>query len=60
MSVTNGTKGAAKATVALEAPSGWTVTPATAPIEFGREDEALTVRFDVTVPAGAQARRLPP
>src|SRR4029079_4277688 len=34
VSVTNGTKGAAKATVTLEAPSGWRVTPASAPIEF--------------------------
>ena len=50
VSVTNGTRGAARATVALEAPSGWTVTPATAPIDFGREDEALTIRFIVAVP----------
>ncbi len=52
VSVTNGTKGAAHATVALEAPSGWTVTPPSAPIDFGREDEALTVRFMVTAPGG--------
>src|SRR6185437_6814384 len=33
VTVTNGTKGAAKATVTLTAPAGWKVTPASAPIE---------------------------
>ena len=33
VSVTNGTKGAAQATVALEVPAGWKVTPASAPID---------------------------
>jgi len=51
VSVTNGTKGAAGATVALDAPAGWTVEPASAPISFMHEDEALTVRFTVSVPA---------
>ncbi len=54
VSVTNGTKGAARAMVGLEAPAGWTVTPATAPVGFGREDESLTVRFMLTVPANAR------
>jgi LmbE family N-acetylglucosaminyl deacetylase len=50
VTVTNGTKGAAKASVALKAPAGWRVTPATAAIEFGHEDEALSARFRVTAP----------
>ncbi len=52
VSVINGTKGAAKATVTLETPAGWTVSPATMPLEFTREDEALTAKFQLTVPAG--------
>jgi hypothetical protein len=51
VTVTNGTKGAAKATVALSVPAGWKVTPAAAPIEFEHEDEALSARFRVTAPA---------
>jgi LmbE family N-acetylglucosaminyl deacetylase len=51
VTVTNGTKGAARATVSLTAPAGWKVTPASAPIEFEHEDEALSARFHVTAPA---------
>lgn len=54
VSVTNGTKGAAKATLALEAPAGWTVAPPTAQLEFAAEDEALTTRFQVTAPPAAR------
>ena len=53
VSVTNGTRGAAQATVRLELPEGWTAEPTTAPLEFMNEDESLTVRFTVTVPATA-------
>lgn len=53
VSVTNGTSEAAQATVRLELPEGWTAEPATAPLEFMSQDEALTVRFTVTVPATA-------
>ena len=53
VSVTNGTKGAAQATVRLELPEGWNAEPATVPLEFMSEDEALTARFTVTAPAGA-------
>jgi LmbE family N-acetylglucosaminyl deacetylase len=49
--VTNGTKGAAQASVALELPAGWKVTPATVPISFAHEDEALSARFQITAPA---------
>ncbi len=49
--VTNGTKGAADATVALDVPAGWTVTPRTVPVTFAREDESLSARFQVTAPS---------
>ena len=51
VSVTNGTKGAAKATVALELPAGWKATPASVPLDFAHEDESLSARFQVTAPA---------
>ncbi len=55
VSVTNGTKGAAQATVALEVPEGWKAVPASAPLSFMGEDESLTARFAVTVPATVKA-----
>jgi hypothetical protein len=45
--VTNNEKGATSGQVRLDAPAGWRVTPATAPVDFTREDEELTVRFMV-------------
>jgi LmbE family N-acetylglucosaminyl deacetylase len=59
VTVTNGTKGAAKATVALEAPPGWKVTPATSTIDFTHEDEALSARFRVTAPAAVKIGEFP-
>jgi hypothetical protein len=59
VTVTNGTKGPVKATVALQAPAGWRLTPATTPIEFGHEDEALSARFRVTAPAGVKIGEYP-
>jgi len=50
VTVTNGTKGAAQATVSLELPEGWKATPAGVPISFAHEDEALSARFQVTAP----------
>ena len=55
VSVTNGTKGPADATVALTVPAGWRVTPVSAPLSFGKEDEALSARFVVTAPTAAKA-----
>ncbi len=52
VAVINGTKGAADATVTLETPDGWDVSPATMPIDFAREDEARTAKFTLTIPAG--------
>jgi LmbE family N-acetylglucosaminyl deacetylase len=51
VAVTNGTKGEAQATVALELPAGWRATPPSAAIAFSHEDESLTARFLVAAPA---------
>jgi LmbE family N-acetylglucosaminyl deacetylase len=59
VTVTNGTKGAAKVTVALQAPAGWRVSPAGAPIEFTHEDEALSARFRVIAPAQLKVGEYP-
>ena len=55
VAVTNGTKGPADVTVALDLPAGWNATPATAAISFSREDESLSARFRVTAPARVKA-----
>ena len=41
--------------VTLELPPGWQVMPASARVEFSREDESLSVRFTVRPPAGVVA-----
>jgi LmbE family N-acetylglucosaminyl deacetylase len=51
VTVVNGTKGAATASVRLKAPAGWTMTPAASTLTFTREDEAMTTRFVVTPPS---------
>jgi hypothetical protein len=53
VTVTNHSKGAAKADVALDVPQGWRVTPAAQPISFTREDEQMTVRFALQPPTAA-------
>ncbi|MGE0702886.1 MAG: NEW3 domain-containing protein, partial [Vicinamibacterales bacterium] len=55
VTVTNSARSAAKAAVALELPEGWTATPATEDVEFAREDESRTVRFEVRPTAAAAA-----
>ncbi|MFB3853589.1 MAG: PIG-L family deacetylase [Vicinamibacterales bacterium] len=50
VSVTNGLKGPAEASVRLNVPAGWKVVPTSASITFGHEDESLTLRFNVTAP----------
>src|SRR5208283_3577206 len=54
VAVTNGTKGKARASVALELPEGWKATPASVPLGFGYEDESLSARFQVTAPQQAK------
>jgi hypothetical protein len=51
VAVTNSTKTATDATVRLDAPAGWVVTPPSATVSFTREDESLSARFEVTAPA---------
>ena len=53
VTVTNHSKGAAKADVALELPQGWRATPATQAVSFSREDEQMTVRFALQPPSAA-------
>ena len=59
VTVTNGRKGPAQATVTLQTPAGWKVAPATASLDFGHEDEALSARFRVTAPAGVKLGEYP-
>jgi LmbE family N-acetylglucosaminyl deacetylase len=54
VTVTNGVKGAAEATASLDLPAGWKATPASVPLSFAHEDEALSARFEVTAPAQAK------
>ncbi|HEX8029423.1 MAG TPA: PIG-L family deacetylase [Vicinamibacterales bacterium] len=53
VTVTNHSKGAAKADVTLQLPQGWRATPATQSVSFSREDEAMTVRFALQPPPPA-------
>ena len=54
VSVTNGTKGAAQASVRLETPAGWSVSPTSVPVSFVHEDESLSARFRVITPPQAE------
>ena len=57
VTVTNHAAGPAKAQVQLEAPQGWSVSPASAPVSFTREDESMTVRFRLLVPPSPMLKR---
>ncbi|HJZ77497.1 MAG TPA: NEW3 domain-containing protein [Vicinamibacterales bacterium] len=59
VAVTNGTTGAADATVALDVPAGWRATPPTAAISFLHEDESLSARFIVTAPTQVKTGEYP-
>ena len=50
VTVTSGMKGRSSGRAELLVPTGWSVAPASGPVEFAREDEAQTVRFVVTPP----------
>jgi alpha-galactosidase-like protein len=54
VSVTNGTKGAATANVAVQVPAGWKVNPPSQPLVFSHEDESMSARFRVNIPASAK------
>jgi LmbE family N-acetylglucosaminyl deacetylase len=51
VTVTNNLNGPVNATASIEAPAGWTVTPASALVKFERADEQVTTSFKVTAPA---------
>jgi hypothetical protein len=53
VTVGNNQKGPAQAAVSLRAPAGWRVEPASAPVNFAREDEEITTKFTLTPPASA-------
>ena len=55
VTVRHGGREPATGTVTLELPAGWQATPASAVVEFSREDEARTMRFAVRPPAGVAA-----
>jgi LmbE family N-acetylglucosaminyl deacetylase len=46
--VLSNVKGAAKGTVKLELPAGWTATPAAAPFALGKDGDSTDVAFTVT------------
>jgi LmbE family N-acetylglucosaminyl deacetylase len=50
VTVVNGNKSESRASVRLKAPEGWTISPASAPVAFTREDEAVTIRFMLSPP----------
>ncbi|MEW6323583.1 MAG: hypothetical protein AB1635_21130, partial [Acidobacteriota bacterium] len=54
VTVVNHAKGPAAGEVQLDLPDGWRATPAAVPVAFSREDEAITVRFQLS-PANAGA-----
>ncbi|TAK17102.1 MAG: hypothetical protein EPO35_03820 [Acidobacteria bacterium] len=54
VSVTNGAKGAADASVSLSLPAGWTAQPAATSLAFEKEDESMSARFLVTAPRAAK------
>jgi hypothetical protein len=54
VTVANNEKGAVTATVSLETPPGWQVTPASVPVRFAREDEKVTETFTVAPPSGVR------
>ena len=55
VTVTNGVKGAAAASVSLTAPNGWTIAPAAVPLAFDKEDESRSARFVVAAPTTTKA-----
>jgi LmbE family N-acetylglucosaminyl deacetylase len=51
VSISNNLEGAVAGTASLQVPAGWRVTPATAPVNFARAEESVTVSFTLTPPA---------
>ena len=59
VTVINGRAEAASGDVVLEAPDGWTAAPERIPVTLSREDEAATVRFEITPAAGVAVGSYP-
>jgi LmbE family N-acetylglucosaminyl deacetylase len=59
VTVLNNKPGAARGTVSLEVPGGWTVSPERTPVTFAREDESVTLTFDVAPPRAARSGEYP-
>jgi len=57
VTITNHSTAAAKAQVELQLPQDWRATPASAPVTFSREDEAMTVRFALQPPPAIKSGR---
>ena len=59
VTVVNDTKGPSDAAIRLDVPRNWTATPPSQTVRFEREDEALTVRFNVRPGAGTGPGEFP-
>jgi LmbE family N-acetylglucosaminyl deacetylase len=55
VTVGNNRKEATSGTLTLHVPAGWTVQPASAPVSFAHEDDAVTEKFTVSPPADVKA-----
>ncbi len=58
VTVVNDAKAAAAGVVTLEVPPGWSAAPVEQTVEFSREDESQTVRFQVRAAPNAPSRRV--
>lgn len=54
VTVTNNVKAQVAAAASLKVPDGWRVTPASAPLNFARAGESVTLSFTVAPPAAAK------
>jgi LmbE family N-acetylglucosaminyl deacetylase len=59
VTVINDAKAAAAGVVKLEVPPGWSVAPIDQKVEFSREDESQTVRFQVRAASNAASGEYP-
>ena len=59
VSVTNQQKGAAAGNLSVSVPAGWQSSPASAPLQFSRENEEVTVTFTVAPARGVRPGEYP-
>jgi len=59
VTVINDSKAAAEGVVTLEVPPGWSVAPVDQKVEFSREDESQTVRFQVRAASNVASGEYP-